>query len=362
MPRILFIIDSLGYHGAATQLLALAKGLLERGYEVHVAALHADAPRRGELGSAGINTAILPRRCEIDPLADLRLVRHVRRLRPNIVHTWNTVPGMLGPIANHIPFVATIDRIDRWKSACEWAIERRFAQYAKLLLTNSPTVKAWAVEHGLPAKKFRVLPSGIAVRSARELDRSAILETYSLPSDARLIGVVGQLVPAKRVKDLLWAADLLRVLHDNLRLLVVGAGPLRPQLEEYARLASDLEHIRFLGDVADASKLMSCFEVLWNAGDNVAQSAAVLEAMAAGTPVIASDTAVNRELVVEGETGFLIPLGSRAGRAARARYTDQIFQNAELAARLSAAARGRVELQHGLEQYVEQHIQVYSVS
>ena len=61
---------------------------------------------------------------------------------------------------------------------------------------------------------------------------------------------------------------------------------------------------------------MPHLDVLWNGSENRGQSIAILEAMAAGVPVVASDTPANRELVVEGETGYLIPLGSRAGRAA----------------------------------------------
>ena len=155
-----------------------------------------------------------------------------------------------------------------------------------------------------------------------------------LPGDAKLIGVVGRLVPENRTKDLIWAADLLRVLHDNLRVLVIGDGPLRSPLEEYARLASDLEHIQFLGDRPDLCRIMPHLDVLWNGGENVGVSPAILEAMAAGVPVVASDTPTNCELVVENETGYLIPLGIRSGRAARARHTDRIFTDAQLVARL----------------------------
>ena len=188
-----------------------------------------------------------------------------------------------------------------------------------------------ASSHGLPAEKFAVIPPGVPPAPASDVSREELLRELQLPADARLIGVVGRLVPEKRVKDLIWAADLLRVLHDNLRLLVIGDGPQRPQLEQYARMASDLDHIRFLGERSDVWRIMPHLDVLWNASENRSQSISILEAMAAGVPVIASDTPMNRELVVEGETGYLIPLGSRAGRAARARHTDRIFTDPELA-------------------------------
>ena len=176
------------------------------------------------------------------------------------------------------------------------------------------------------------------------------------PPDARLIGVVGRLWPQKRVKDLIWAADLLRVLHDNLRLLVIGDGPERATLERFARLASDLDHIRFLGHRDDAWRIMPHLDVFWNGSGYEGQPNAVMEAMAAGVPVVASDIPGNRELVVPGETGYLVPI---AGRAARARATDQIFNDPALAARLGAAARERMLEHFSIDENVRRHAELY---
>ena len=85
---------------------------------------------------------------------------------------------------------------------------------------------------------------------------------------------------------------------------------------------------------------MPHFDVLWNGSENLGQSSAILEAMAAGVPVIASDTPTNRELVVDDETGYLIPLGTRAGRAARARHTDRIFTDCDTSCPTGAKSPG----------------------
>ena len=192
------------------------------------------------------------------------------------------------------------------------------------------------------------------------LSREELLRELELPADAKLIGVVGRLVPEKRVKDLIWAADLLRVLHDNLRVLVIGDGPLRPQLEEYARLASDLDHIRFLGEGNDVWRIMPHLDVLWNGSENVGQSAAILEAMAAGVPVIASDTPTQSRTGCRRRNRLLDSTWHRAGRAARARHTDRIFTDAELAA---TARTGQHAIEAATffrtEQLVEKHHEVY---
>ena len=146
------------------------------------------------------------------------------------------------------------------------------------------------------------------------------------------------------------------MLHDNLRLLVIGDGPERAVLERFARLASDLDHIRFLGERDDVWRIMPHFDVLWNGSGYEGQANAVMEAMAAGVPVVASDIPGNRELVVHGETGYLVPI---AGRAARARHTDQIFNDAALAARLGAAGKQRMLEQFTIEANVRRYEELY---
>jgi glycosyltransferase involved in cell wall biosynthesis len=294
-------------------------------------------------------------------------------LRPDIVHTWDAVPGLFGPIASHtgraILFAGTkqtdkiVDptcpriiagqyRIHRGMPAWDQFVHRCFAKYVDHFIASSAAVRDWYVERGLPGEKFTLILSGVPPARPSDVSRGELLHELKLPPGARLIGVVGRLTHEKRVKDLIWAADLLRVLHDNLRLLIIGDGPQCEQLVRYARLASDLEHIQFLGPRDDVWRIMPHLDVLWNGSENRGPTMAILEAMAAGVPVVASETASNRELVVENETGYLIPLGSRAGRAARARVTDRIFSDATLARHLATAARKRAAEHFGIAPFL----------
>ena len=99
MARILHIIDSLGHSGIANQMLLLARGLASHGYEVHVAVLNASSTIDRSTCGRDFPIINVGRRWSIDPLADLRLARHITKLQPEIVHTWNTIPGMFGPLA-----------------------------------------------------------------------------------------------------------------------------------------------------------------------------------------------------------------------------------------------------------------------
>jgi glycosyltransferase involved in cell wall biosynthesis len=347
----------------AKQLLIAAQGQSDEGCDVHVALLDAWTPCVGKFLAAGIPVTVLDRRWPIDPIAYYRLWRLMRQLRPDVVHTWDGPSGRYGAAtasgAGARNIIIGQYQMDPWKSARQWFVERRLAQSTQRLVTDSVYVRDWCVHHGLPAEKFVVVTPGVPPARASDVSREELLRELQLPTEASLIGVVGRLVAEKRVKDLIWAADLLRVLHDNLRLLVIGDGPLRTQLEQYARLASDLEHIRFLGERHDVWRIMPHLDVLWDASEPRGHSMVILEAMAAGVPVIASDTPLNREFVVEGETGYLIPLLERSGRADRARHTDRIFTDPDLAKRIGEKARQRVADQFCSERMVPQYAELY---
>ena len=257
MPRILHIIDSLGRNGTSQQLQLLAQGLAHHGFDVHIAVLtprpvraipHPVSVKDREkdhaltaeelTGAKAIDTnsalpiTYLNRRFPLDPLADLRLVQLLSRLQPEIVHTWNTVPGMFGPVASRFlrrfltgnappRLVASRTHIDGCRPEWEAWIERRFAGHASAYVTSSPSVREWCLAQGLPAKKLTIISPGVPPAAASDVSRCELLRELHLPADARLIGVIGRLVPEKRVRDLIWAADLLRARGQGRTTMVV---------------------------------------------------------------------------------------------------------------------------------------------
>jgi glycosyltransferase involved in cell wall biosynthesis len=188
------------------------------------------------------------------------------------------------------------------------------------------------------------------------VSRQELLAELGLPSNSRLIGAVGRLWPQKRIKDLIWAADLLKSTRDDTHLLIVGDGPQRSRLERYRDQNQIADRVHFVGERDDVPRLMQHFDVLWLGSEYEGQSNAILEAMAAGIPVVATDIAGNRDLVVDGVTGFLVPVGDRFEFTRR---THWLFDDEGLRRRLGEAGRERVLREFTVDQMVERHARLY---
>ena len=177
-----------------------------------------------------------------------------------------------------------------------------------------------------------------------------------LPRDARLVGAVNRLWPQKRVKDLIWAADLLKVIRQDVHLLVIGDGPQRERLIRFRRQVCIEDKVHFLGHRDDVAEIMPHFDVVWLASEYEGLPNVVMEAMSHAVPVVATDISGNRDLVVHGESGYLVPIGDRAGFA---RHTNRLLDDAALARRLGEAGRQRVLADFSIASMVERHASLY---
>jgi glycosyltransferase involved in cell wall biosynthesis len=314
------------------------------------------------LREAGIEVTVIGKRWKFDPLCYWRLRRHIQLLNPDIVHTWLFAANAYGRQAafgagvRHV--VAGERCVDPWKASWQLAIDRALARRTERIVTNSSGVKDFYVSRGLPAEKFVIIPNGVdaAADGKPAVSRESLLAELSLPPDARLIGAVGRLWPQKRLKDLIWAADLLKTTRDGAHLLIIGDGPHRSRLERYRDQDEVQDRVHFLGERDDVPRLMPHFDVLWLASEYEGQSNAIMEAMAAGVPVIATDIPGNRDLVVNNVTGYLVPVGDRYEFTRR---TDWLLSDESLRKRFGAAGKERIERDFTVEKMVERHAELY---
>ncbi len=360
MPRILHIIPSLARSGTTRQLAVLAAGLPRQEFDVHVAALSNGGPAADDFRGRSIEPFIISQRWRCDPIAIWRLRRLIGRLKPDLVHTWlfdsNTVGRIAALLAGVRGIVATEQSIDIWKTDLELAVDRHLARRTSRIVTNSCAVRQFYLSRGLPPEKSIVIQSGVSPALSPATDRNDLLMQLMLPANAKLIAYVGSLIYRKRLKELIWATDQLKAIGIPAHLLMIGEGPQRQSLERYRWLNRVPERVHFLGSRNDVPQLLARIDVLWQPGANEGQSIAILEAMAAGVPVVAADAGGNRELVIPGRTGYLVPTTERAGFA---RWTLPLLENSTLARRLGIAGQQRVAKFHRQDEMISRYSAMY---
>ncbi|MFH0965750.1 MAG: glycosyltransferase [Planctomycetota bacterium] len=340
-PRrgLLMVIATLDNAGTENQMTLLSTGLAERGRAVAVACLTRSGPLEGRLREVGITIEVLHKRGKLDFRAFARLFALVRRFRRGIIHTWlftSNSYGRFAALLARAPRVVASERsLDPWKGSIETGIDRAFARVSRVIVANARAVKQALVSRGVPADRIVVIPNGVRLPAA-DPEAAAALRKRFAPAGEPVIGYVGRISSEKRLDTLIEALHRLADLTPSPALLVVGDGPDRFRIES---LAEDLIHERrahFVGEVVDVADYYACMDLLVLPSRYEGLPNALIEAAAAGLPVVACDVGGVREVVSDGESGLIV---ASEDPEALAQAIRRLLENPALRAALGEAAR-----------------------
>jgi glycosyltransferase involved in cell wall biosynthesis len=335
-------------------VLSLSSRLRDHGFAPVVA-----GPAGGTLAAvfrdAGVEVIDVPTD-RLTPGAIGRLVQVIRARGIRLVHTHGKGAGLHGRLAARavgIPAVHTFHGIHfegyaAPKRATYLALERALARLTAAIVCVSAAEHAEAVRLGvLSAGRGRVVPNGvdIAAVEAGALDRGAARQALGLTADGRYVGAVARLDPVKGLDVLVQAIAQV----PGSGLVLIGAGP------ERARLASlaGAHRVRFAGEIVGAARLLRAFDACVTASAKEGMPLGVLEAMALGQPVVASDIPAHREVLGEDYPGL-----SARSPEAFARVITRVIGEPGLAEALGARNRLRAN-DFDLERMVEGTVKIY---
>ncbi len=356
--RVLRLFSRLNIGGPAIHVILATAGLDRRRYESHLV-VGREGQREGnffDLAHAkDVNFRVFPsfvRR--INPVLDLitlaRFYRLMKRERPDIVHTHTAKAGALGRIAARMAKVPVVVHtfhgsvfqgyFDTLSSHVFQRIERRLARWTDAVVSVSPRVADELERRRVaPREKIEVIYLGLELDRYQRINelRGNLRRELSVSGDRPLIGCVGRLVPIKDLPTLFGAMTRLRFSVPNVILLVVGDGPERQKLElEVYRLGLGT-NVRFLGFRRDLERIYADIDVAVNCSINEGTPVALIEAMSAGVPVVATNVGGTPDLLLNGLLGKLVSSGDTQGLSEAIHHTltrrDEALQLAREAKR-----------------------------
>lgn len=347
---VVLVIDDLGYGGAERQLIELANNLDTARFDAHVCSLSDHVPLAADLEEADRRLHVVKMKHGFDFIGVLRLARLLRKVRADIVQAYQFKADIICRLAGRMAGTAAVIGAERNANRVirryEYLSLRLTRRWADIIIANS---NMGATSNGKifrrPASDYRVVPNGVDTDRFRPAKGETIREKLAIPIGCPVIGVFANFKKQKNHSMLFRAFKLVLDSIPNARLLLIGdqpvsnRGALACYLAELNSLVDELgirhacmflmhrKDVECLYPACDITVLPSLHEGVPNV---------LLESMACGIPVVATNVCDNQYIVREGETGYLVGAGDEAAMANRMAL---LLSNAALRQSMGYAAR-----------------------
>ena len=376
--HILFVIENLFSLGAAQQLKVLAAGLVDHGYQIHVAVLGQRAFEPTDWTDLGIDVSFL-NGDDKTPLHTMRdgfhVVRELRQLigsiKPTIVHTWCGAAELLTLIAvQNIPFTQPLKKFRLLSTELYHQPEKRFVrQFAEnrmsrrveRMIVPHESAKQHLVENGYREPRISIVPNAVVsgVPVNRFEAKQQLLKRLGLPNEARVAGTVARLQHRTRLKDLIWATDLLTCVREDFHFVIIGTGTQLRQLKRFAALTESRSHVHFLGHPESPETLVAGLDFYWHSHLNDPLSGNLLSAMSYGVPAISVLGPGSEPIIRHQETGFAVNFGARDEFA---RWTKYLIEQTDSAKQLAVQGREHVVDEFEKSKMIQGYVRIYDLT
>jgi glycosyltransferase involved in cell wall biosynthesis len=367
--RLLKIVPTLRYGGTERQFMTLSASLDPSRFRVELACLRPG----GGLAAEAVRHGMPVDTYDIGPFhsartlaLQTRLARDIGRRHIDVVHAYNFYGNVFAVpparLAGAPVVIASIRDCGPYLTPMQLRVQRLVCRAATCVVVNAGAVRDWLVGEGYHPHRIVVIPNGVDLEPFDvPVDAAAIRLALGFEADAPLITVVSRITRLKGLEQFIGAASVVAERHPRARFLIAGepAPDDRAYLASLQRLAARLgisDRIVFAGLRRDVPALLRASTIAVMPSLNEALSNALLEAMAAGAPLVATRVGGTPEAVIDGETGVLVPPDDVP---ALARALGRMLAAPAAIAALGHAARRRVEEHFSLQTMVAATGQLY---
>lgn len=366
VPKILHIVHSLKVGGLERIVVELAKGFAKKGYFVGICCLDVKEPLGLEAEKAGVKVFSLNKKPGIAWNLPLKIAHIIKTEHINLVHTHNEAGLLYGGIGGLLAGTKKIIHTEHGKELgydkknMIRIVERYLLRHVNGIAAVSNDIKTKIINwHGFNSVKIFTIPNGINIESFdRREYREAKRRELGLESEYFVIGNVASLLPLKNHHFLFNIFGELLKKFPKIKLVLVGDGPLRWDLESLSVKKRISSNVIFLGTRKDVAELLTVFDMFILTSFTEGLSVSLLEAMASSIPVVASDVGGNSEIIKHGKNGFLIPLEAEKEWATTIKM---IIENMDLRKSIGEMAKYTVTERFSLTQMVDQYEKLYSI-
>jgi sugar transferase (PEP-CTERM/EpsH1 system associated) len=352
VPQVVLTLDPGGQEYLVIQL---AERLQRRGIRSPIIAISGgalieDATRRG------LETFDLAKKPGFDVSVLFRLARIMRRVRADVVHTHNFAPLIYGTLSGR---VSGTPMINTRHGRAALATHRFIWSLTDRVVAVSEDARRELLKYNrIAPRKVSVVLNGVDVAAfaAPEVNPSQVRCDLGIAPDARVFGIVARLAPEKDHVTLLEAFRIVAAQGPS-HLVIVGGGPLESALRRRAHELGVSQAVHFLGFRSDIPQLLRALDVFVLSSTMEGVSLTLLEAMAAGLPIVATHVGGNPEVVLDNETGLLVP-PENATALAQAMIT--LLTDLERAKRFGAAGRERAIRVFDIDRMVNAYVDLYA--
>jgi glycosyltransferase involved in cell wall biosynthesis len=354
-PNVLQLIGSFHQGGSERQAVQLTRLLKESNqYQIHLACMDQSGVLLDEVGQMGLADIPEYRLTSFYDRHALMQVRrfalHLQRRSIDIIQTHDFYTNIFGMAAARLARVrvriAARRETTGWRTPAQKIVERQAYRFAHTIVANSAAVRQQLLTEGVADRKIVTIHNGIdltRLAAPANFDRTAALASFGLPTapQLRFVTLVANLRHA--VKDhptFLRAARLVQAAFPTARFVIAGEGELTGAMRELAMQLGIADDTFFIGRAERIAELLTASDVCVLSSKAEGFSNSILEYLAASRPVVVTDVGGAREVVIDGETGYLVPAGADQEMAAR---ITALLENPEQAQAMGERGRHLVE-------------------